>query len=80
MTPTRAKDPGQRSVCLKDRVETDGHTDGGICISCCAVITGTHFESIVLIVTQLTHTTTTARFNSVETVNDLKLDRCLAAL
>jgi len=29
---THAKDQGQKSIGSKDRVETDGRTDGGVCI------------------------------------------------
>ena len=33
VTHTHAKDQGQRSVGSKERVETDGQTDGGNCIA-----------------------------------------------
>jgi len=38
---TRVKDQGQRSVGSKDRVETDGQTDGGDCITSSANAVGT---------------------------------------
>jgi len=40
MTHTCANDQGQRSVGSKDRVETDGQTDGGDCITSRAIAEG----------------------------------------